>query len=967
MADIDFTRMNDEIQAMAEKFGLSSEALANFVKVTGKSTKEFKKQIDELNKEVKKGKKTYEDQKRLLDELNESIDELGDTTNDMAATTKKATLIAERNALSYQASLQKTKESAEKFGEALGKSAIVGTATFVRQLQSGASATELASGLMNVGIDAVAAGLHTVGSGLAVAGQAVTTFAPGWYKAAGVVLSGLGMLAVAAGETGSHLFKFGVEILNKEVDKTIKSFNTISATGATFVNGLTGMRTAASESGLTVEQFGTVISANSSNIAMAGLGYTDTLKKLAGVQKIFAAGTNSTRLQLQKLGFSFEDQASLTLETMSDMRRGGLLRGASDDQIAQQTKEYAQNLRIISAITGEDAKAKMAQARTAMQNSAVQSKLLEMQKNNPEAYKKLQAQLATMPAEMQKAYIQKITIGNVVDPISASLMAQMPAMETALNGYQSVLEDSSKNATDATMDAGKQNALLGQAMTSQMKNFSVFGINSAAGIGGMGSDLDKMISGMFDKTSGLGLDIADKARAGVLAQQNANDTLTSSLMAASGQAQNLAMALQDKVLPLLNRYAETTEAILSKFDEYIAKALGSDAIAPRNEKELKNKYSITYGEKYGKDRYQQDLKAWNDEQAWRTKIQELKDAGQTEEYDAELAKKAKAKKQRENLKAATGGAYGTEPVNMIGQYVKSQSIANGKEITAHDKGGSISTGKLGLVGENGPEIISGPANVLSTASTGKLLDVLNAMKLQSGTLTGDDGMDKTVTSSEKLQGIIADQLKGFEKFSQAQIQDALTAKQTPVSMQPTTEQVLVAMDALREKQGIRFGGNGFDWQVGMNEDRWAVLAERIKPLEDALGADVIQKAIAAEKAKVLDPKKSGYDRINNDNLLMGLISKYYGSQLNDPEMKKARDAMGFAKGGIASGSLGGYQAELHGTEAVVPLPDNKSIPVKLDSSALTATLHEQTGLLNSILASLNKGNSLSSGILQNSY
>jgi hypothetical protein len=76
---------------------------------------------------------------------------------------------------------------------------------------------------------------------------------------------------------------------------------------------------------------------------------------------------------------------------------------------------------------------------------------------------------------------------------------------------------------------------------------------------------------------------------------------------------------------------------------------------------------------------------------------------------------------------------------------------------------------------------------------------------------------------------------------------------------------------------------------------------------------------------------------------------------------------GQAKGGVSVGPTSGYHELLHGTEAVVPLPDNKSIPVKLDSSSLNATLHEHTGILNNILASLNKGNSLSSGILQNSY
>jgi hypothetical protein len=38
----------------------------------------------------------------------------------------------------------------------------------------------------------------------------------------------------------------------------------------------------------------------------------------------------------------------------------------------------------------------------------------------------------------------------------------------------------------------------------------------------------------------------------------------------------------------------------------------------------------------------------------------------------------------------------------------------------------------------------------------------------------------------------------------------------------------------------------------------------------------------------------------------------------------------YATGGIASGPASGYTAMLHGTEAVVPLPDGRSIPVRMD-------------------------------------
>jgi hypothetical protein len=42
---------------------------------------------------------------------------------------------------------------------------------------------------------------------------------------------------------------------------------------------------------------------------------------------------------------------------------------------------------------------------------------------------------------------------------------------------------------------------------------------------------------------------------------------------------------------------------------------------------------------------------------------------------------------------------------------------------------------------------------------------------------------------------------------------------------------------------------------------------------------------------------------------------------------------GYRDGGIASGPKSGYKAMLHGTEAVVPLPDGKKIPVNMQESS----------------------------------
>lgn len=76
---------------------------------------------------------------------------------------------------------------------------------------------------------------------------------------------------------------------------------------------------------------------------------------------------------------------------------------------------------------------------------------------------------------------------------------------------------------------------------------------------------------------------------------------------------------------------------------------------------------------------------------------------------------------------------------------------------------------------------------------------------------------------------------------------------------------------------------------------------------------------------------------------------------------------GYANGGVASGPISGYTEKLHGTEAVVPLPDGRTIPVTMDSSSITNAINQQNAILSNILDTMNKNNQLTSRILQSSY
>jgi len=76
------------------------------------------------------------------------------------------------------------------------------------------------------------------------------------------------------------------------------------------------------------------------------------------------------------------------------------------------------------------------------------------------------------------------------------------------------------------------------------------------------------------------------------------------------------------------------------------------------------------------------------------------------------------------------------------------------------------------------------------------------------------------------------------------------------------------------------------------------------------------------------------------------------------DWKSVKDAMHFSaarsegggmlqarNGGSFSGPDSGYPATLHGNEAVVPLPDGRNIPVKMDTSELVSKLEELIGVM----------------------
>ena len=526
----------EQINQLEDRFGLVNKTLLNFSGIIRKSAKSFEEQIKDLNEELDDAQKAYK---------------VSTNEQQQEHLRKKVRAKAEEKQAVQLARVK------EEFGEALGKATVQLTAGLIGSVQDNASAVKISSKVMTTGIGLAGSGLTAVGTGLQALGGAALATAlvipplgiglAALTYATGTLIKGFAAAATALGQ-------FAVEALAKELEKTIVAFGKASAGGALFADGMTGLRDAAKNAGLTIEQFSETIQRQSANIAAAGLSVPQGVKRLGNALR---AGGDELRGNLINLGFSIAEQGDLVAETMALMRQSGQPLQANGTQIAVQTERYAENLRVIAAITGEDAKKKMAQTREITNQLAFQQKLAGMDEDQRI---KIINGMANMPAALQKNVRDIVLFGSVINTTGATLTALSPNIQGLQNSIASQVTAGTLNADSARMATKQFNAGIRAELADQNGAFSSIALAQSAGISGLASDVGALATDLLvqvapDKAA---ITAAEEA---VRNQKKTTDELTANVKSASIAAQGLATALQDSLLKPMSLFAEATKGV----------------------------------------------------------------------------------------------------------------------------------------------------------------------------------------------------------------------------------------------------------------------------------------------------------------------------------------------------------------------------------------------------------------------
>lgn len=525
------------------------------------------------------GQRAFKDFSYKIEELSDQIGELEEATSEDAIALraklveqKKELETTQRTNIAKKALIDSVVGTTKAFGNFASQAAGIAGRTlgnFAKGIQDGSSAFAVAGGVMEGVIDTANAGAHAVGGGMQAVGGAMMT-ARGPVKLLGVAASVAGAAINGLSDAAAATGKFIVNFMVKQLEQTVESFNKLSSSGAMFSNGMTGMYNAARDAGLTIKQLSQVVSQNSETFAASGMGVGEAIKMVGKVGKVMRDTGMDTNLL--KLGYSFEEQAVLTAEVMRDLRAANSATLKDPAGIAKATEQYATNLRTIAAITGEDAKKKMEEARQRANQVAFRSRLMELEKTHKGIYQGTITAMSSMSSAMQQAVMEQVVFGGVINEAGSVIMSGSEGFAQGVVGSANAI----LNGSLATEQGIKENQKLqGQANDVFRTEISKFADIGVAGMTGAFAEINNALKSQIDNSDKISKLGVEQAQARAKEQKEADDALTENVAKAAKTMRDFQLQMQELALSQLPMFSSYTIAILDAMDLALTEFLKS--------------------------------------------------------------------------------------------------------------------------------------------------------------------------------------------------------------------------------------------------------------------------------------------------------------------------------------------------------------------------------------------------------
>ena len=325
----------------------------------------------------------------------------------------------------------------------------------------------------------------------------------------GVIAEGIGKLF----DMGAEAQKLYNDQMAKEIKKSVTALGEFSKMGASFAGGMTEMRNTANAAGLSLDTMTKMATKAAGDLGQSGLTHADAVKKMADGMKGLATtnGKSGAKLrdEMLAMGYSYEEQGEVMASYMAQQRAAGKdLKNLAPAELAQGAREYATNLKVISDITGQDAKKLMEKARAESMRAALSNKLSADQNK---AFQAANSTLSKFGPEVQNALTQFMATGTVTDPAIAANKELMSLIQDTANS----VKEGDKNITAITGDRMK-------AAAEGMKNDQTLSAASTANLMGASDGAAGAIGKLADTVMAAGQTIGSASESAKTAEAQAS-------------------------------------------------------------------------------------------------------------------------------------------------------------------------------------------------------------------------------------------------------------------------------------------------------------------------------------------------------------------------------------------------------------------------------------------------------------
>lgn len=580
----DANKALDDLEGSSEKLQKTQDGLNKDAKFSRSMFGENSKALGNLKNKLQDGAAHLKNLSKQIAEAEEGLTKVAANASPMEKAAAQQRLndarVAHDAATAAHNTLERRVQGIDKVASALPgsigavaksfASAAAGLIGIETALLSGGDAVAFASSVLKTGIDSAASGLKGVGDVASGVGDVLVSTPHPYAIAGGVLLKAIGGIATGMAEA-SQIVKEGVSLLEQEISKTATAYHSMASVGANFATGMGEMRAAAGEAVMGVADFSRIITANAQTLADAGLGMAGAAKKFAQISK--SMSESGLREKIFELGFSFEEFGGITSDVMANLNTANKLQGKSDAEIGQITYEYAKNLRLISDITGQDARKKMDQSRKESLRAGVYDKI--MAEAGQEGVDKSTLLFNSMSNELKTMVDGLIASSGQAfgDATSNILAANVPEMAAAAReAYQDIMNPAIDSA-DALNRVLRRGTEIGEALKKPQGAFGAMGASQILGGRGLESVAAFNAARQFYQPM-AGLDV-EGARRKLEADKDALTVEMGKMQEARARAIANGEALATPALAGFAGVLTTTIETVDKFSEAIKAAISA--------------------------------------------------------------------------------------------------------------------------------------------------------------------------------------------------------------------------------------------------------------------------------------------------------------------------------------------------------------------------------------------------------